>query len=47
MNSRLGWEPSMEYLADEEHLLWKISQVEKMIAVDLEEFKKTIKNDLN
>ncbi|MBE6651268.1 MAG: hypothetical protein E7613_08140 [Ruminococcaceae bacterium] len=47
MNSRLGWEPSMEYLADEEHLLWKIAQVEKMIAVDLGEFKEAIKNDLN
>lgn len=46
MNSRLGWEPSMEYLADEEHLLWKIGQVEKMIEVDLGEFKRTIKNDL-
>lgn len=46
MNSRLGWEPSMEYLADEEHLLWKIAQVEKMLAVDLEEFKRTVKNDL-
>ena len=37
----------MEYLADEEHLLWKIDQVEAMIAVDLGEFKRTIKNDLN
>lgn len=46
MNSRLGWEPSMEYLADEEHLLWKIAQVEKMIAVDLGEFKTVVNNDL-
>ena len=46
MNSRLGWEPSMEYLADEEHLLWKINQVETMIEVDLGEFREVIKNDL-
>ncbi|MBQ5746359.1 MAG: hypothetical protein IIV81_00330 [Clostridia bacterium] len=46
MNSRLGWEPSMEYLADEEHLLWKIRQVENMIAADLGEFRAVIKNDL-
>ena len=36
----------MEYLADEEHLLWKIAQVEKMIAVDLGEFKTVVNNDL-
>ncbi len=46
MNSRLGWEPSMEYLADEEHLLWKINQVEHMITIDLGEFREVIKNDL-
>ena len=26
-DSRLGWEPSMEYMADREHLEWKIAQV--------------------
>lgn len=46
MNSRLGWEPSMEYLADEEHLNWKIAQVKNMLAVDLQEFKDTLKNDI-
>ncbi|MBQ7897280.1 MAG: hypothetical protein IJ323_02530 [Clostridia bacterium] len=46
LNSRLGWEPSMEYLADEEHLIWKINQVETMIKIDLGEFKEAIKNDL-
>lgn len=34
-NSRLGWEPSMEYLGDEEHIFWKIAQVEYMIKVEL------------
>ncbi len=27
-DSRLGWEPSMEYVGDEKALLWKIEQVE-------------------
>ena len=41
-NSRLGWEPSMEYLGDEEHILWKISQVESMIEHELGGWKKGI-----
>ena len=27
-NSRLGWEPSMEYVGDEKALIWKIEQLE-------------------
>ena len=34
-DSVLGWEPSMEYRGDEEHILWKIAQVEYMIKVEL------------
>ncbi len=41
-NSRLGWEPSMEYLGDEEHILWKIRQVESMIEHELGGWKKGI-----
>ena len=29
-DSRLGWEPSMEYVCDEWHLNWKIHQMESM-----------------
>ncbi len=30
-DSRLGWEPSMEYMTDKEHLEWKILQVKQTI----------------
>ena len=30
-DSRLGWEPSMEYMADREHLEWKIAQVRQVL----------------
>lgn len=34
-DSRLGWEASMEYLCDEEHLNWKIRQVNHVIDHEL------------
>jgi hypothetical protein len=37
-NSRLGWEPSMEYMCDEAHLRWKIKQVENVINNELSKF---------
>ncbi len=37
-DSRLGWEPSMEYIADSDHLRWKISQVNYAITSELGEF---------
>ena len=30
-DSRLGWEPSMEYMADRAHLEWKIAQVRRVV----------------
>ncbi|BBI36538.1 hypothetical protein [Cohnella abietis] len=30
-DSRLGWEPSMEYMTDAKHLKWKINQVRSVI----------------
>ena len=39
-NSRLGWEPSMEYLGDEAHIEWKIRQVESVINVEIAYYKK-------
>ena len=38
VDSRLGWEPSMEYMADPEHLKWKIRQVEYMLEKELKEY---------
>ena len=30
-DSRIGWEPSMEYVCDEWHLDWKLRQMESML----------------
>ena len=38
-DSSLGWEPSMEYLGDAEHIRWKINQVRQMRDIRLEELK--------
>jgi hypothetical protein len=34
-DSRLGWEPSMEYMCDEAHLVWKIKQVRGVLDDEL------------
>ena len=44
-DSRLGWEPTMEYMTDREHLEWKICQVKSVIEYDIAKFRKII--DLN
>jgi len=31
LDSRLGWEPSMEYMTDRAHLEWKIAQVRRVV----------------
>ena len=30
-DSRIGWEPSMEYVCDEWHLDWKLRQMDSML----------------
>jgi hypothetical protein len=42
LDSRLGWEPSMEYMCDEAHLRWKIRQVQQMIDTELAMYEKTL-----
>lgn len=42
MDSRLGWEPSMEYMTDAEHLRWKIAQVRSVLDHELPEFRKSL-----
>ena len=42
-DSRLGWEPSMEYLADEEHLNWKLRQLDRVKNVEIEEYRQRAK----
>ena len=41
-DSRLGWEPSMLYLGDKEHLEWKIRQVNFVIEKELVYMRKWI-----
>ncbi|MFA7159231.1 MAG: hypothetical protein WC299_07990 [Kiritimatiellia bacterium] len=40
-DSRLGWEPSMEYMTDAEHLRWKIAQVKSVIAREIPAYRRT------
>lgn len=39
-DSRLGWEPSMEYMCDPEHILWKLDQIKHVVEVEIPEFIK-------
>ena len=38
-DSRLGWEPSMEYVCDKWHLEWKIRQVESVLWGDIATYR--------
>ena len=40
-DSRLGWEPSMEYVTDAWHINWKIRQVKYMLG-ELQEFRELV-----
>jgi len=42
LDSRLGWEPSMEYMTDEEHLRWKLRQVDYILNFKLKDVRKTL-----
>ena len=44
-DSRLGWEPSMEYIADPEHLRWKIAQVKYACETELGEYLTVAKEE--
>ncbi len=44
-DSRLGWEPSMEYIADSDHLRWKISQVKFACETELELYLKMAREE--
>ena len=41
VDSRLGWEPSMEYMTDEYHLNWKLRQLNFVIDIELGIYNKT------
>ena len=35
LDSRLGFEPSMEYIGDEAHILWKIETTQKALEEEI------------
>ena len=41
LDSRIGWEPSMEYVCDEWHLNWKLRQMESML-LEMENYRRMI-----
>lgn len=41
-DSRLGWEPSMEYMCDPSRLEWKIRQVRRVIDEELPDYRRAI-----
>ena len=43
-DSRLGWEPSMEYMADAEHIRWKIKQVNYIINTEIAAQRRAAEN---
>ena len=42
VDSRLGWEPSMEYMCDEYHLNWKLKQVNFVLDYEIPTYEKAI-----
>lgn len=46
-DSRLGWEPSMEYMTDEEHLRWKIAQVREVLQSELPQYRESARAKLS
>jgi hypothetical protein len=41
-DSRLGWEPSMEYLCDRPHLEWKIAQVRRVLEHEIPLYRRAL-----
>ncbi|MCD9021632.1 hypothetical protein [Cohnella silvisoli] len=41
-DSRLGWEPSMEYMTDTAHLRWKIDQVRSVLDSEFEQYRSSM-----
>lgn len=43
-DSRLGWEPSMEYIGDARHIRWKIKQLTMVLEIELPRYLEVIDN---
>ena len=41
-DSRLGWEPSMDYMTDVDHLHWKIKQVRSVLESEMPKYRKSL-----
>lgn len=41
-DSRLGWEPTMEYLGDRPHIEWKIQQIEYVLNLEMKKLRDAI-----
>ncbi|MCU6712197.1 hypothetical protein M6D81_26200 [Paenibacillus sp. J5C_2022] len=41
-DSRLGWEPSMDYMTDRAHLEWKLAQVRTVLEHELVEYRSSL-----
>ncbi len=41
-DSRLGWEPSMEYMTDAAHLRWKIAQVRRVLDSEFPAYRQSL-----
>jgi len=41
-DSRLGWEPSMDYMTDVEHLHWKINQVRSVLDAEFPKYRQSL-----
>ena len=41
-DSRLGWEPSMDYMGDSEHILWKLKHIKYIQDFELAIFKRNV-----
>ncbi len=41
-DSRLGWEPSMEYMTDAEHIRWKIAQVRTVVDSEFVAYRQSL-----
>ena len=42
-DSRLGWEPTMEYMTDAAHLRWKIAQVKTVLRSDIPNYRRALR----
>jgi len=41
-DSRLGWEPSMDYMTDEAHLRWKIAHARSVLEVEFPRYRRSL-----